>query len=288
MTLHPKREGIMLCYPFEEKRLEKWGTIVIVQPKLDGVRCRATWGEEGWRLWSSQMREIVAVPHINESLTAHIPPDLRHLELDGELYIHGESFEEIVSRTSRTVELHPSFHEVQFHVFDTINMRTQAERLGYLPKLDEVVPELHMVPMRIVSDLKGIMAYYEKLVGEGYEGIIVRHPLAPYIRRRSTMIMKFKPKKEDVYEIIGWKEEHSIEGRAKGTLGAFVCRGDDGTPFAVGTGFTANQRKDLWRRKEELVGSFVKVQYQHITPGKGVPRFPVFTEVIEKTWGEEE
>ena len=31
----------MKAYPFEEKRLAKWRPPFIVQPKYDGVRCRA-------------------------------------------------------------------------------------------------------------------------------------------------------------------------------------------------------------------------------------------------------
>ena len=40
-----KRTGIMLCYPFEEKRLNKWNPPYIIQPKLDGERCRAVYDE---------------------------------------------------------------------------------------------------------------------------------------------------------------------------------------------------------------------------------------------------
>jgi hypothetical protein len=39
-------------------------------------------------------------------------------------------------------------------------------------------------------------------------------------------------------------------------------------------------RKRLWESKDKLIGKVAKVQYQHITTGKKVPRFPVFVKVV--------
>ena len=125
------------------------------------------------------------------------------------------------------------------------------------------------------------MRTFDKIINLGYEGIIVRHFQAPYQRKRSTMVMKFKPKKEDIYEIVGVAEEISIGGVPKEALGALICKGDDGTSFKIGTGFTRESRESLWERAETLKGKMVRVQYQHLTAGKKVPRFPVFVEVIE-------
>jgi ATP-dependent DNA ligase len=57
-----------------------------------------------------------------------------------------------------------------------------------------------------------IMEKLEEFMANNYEGIIVRHPDAPYERKRSTNIMKFKPRREDFYTIIGAEEEISIHG----------------------------------------------------------------------------
>jgi len=96
------------------------------------------------------------------------------------------------------------------------------------------------------------------------------------------MVMKFKPKKEDTYVIIGFNEEYSVEGTPKGRLGSLDCASGDGDTFSVGTGFSDDQREALWRIRESLPGAIARVQYQHLTAGKKVPRFPVFVEIVKE------
>ena len=275
-------KGIMKCYPFEEKRLMKWQPPFIVQPKYDGVRCRAVPIETGptdneYLLLSSEENIIYSVPHINESLSRI---GIR-AELDGELYNHSMRFEEILSITSRTVNISSDSMQMQFHVFDIVNDQPQMKRLTLIENLRHLSPFIKVSPFWLCESLDDIMRVYDKVIRLEYEGIIVRHFLTPYERKRSTMVMKFKPKKEDDYEIIGVQEELSIEGNPKGRLGSFICASGDGNSFSVGSGFDADSRDRFWSIKDQLVGKYVKVQYQHLTSGKRVPRFPVFVTIID-------
>jgi len=272
-----RRTGIMLCYPFEEKRLLKWKPPFLVQPKLDGVRCRAVpsnarFGE--YILFSSEEHEIVSVPHINKAL---YKLGTWPQELDGELYVHGMNFEDIFSITGRTVNLHPDYQEMQLHLFDTISSKPQFERL--LPYYNTY--PIVTVPIYPATNLEQVLKVYDNLIEQGYEGMIVRHIDAPYRRKRSVYIMKFKPKKDDYYTIVGFKEEVSIHGEPKGRLGALTCIGSTQETFTVGSGLTDEVRKALWERRDTLPGKLVHVAYQHITTGRGVPRFPVFIEIVE-------
>lgn len=274
--------GVMKCYPFEEKRLAKWQPPYIVQPKYDGIRCRAIQLETGLKgneylLLSSEENIIYSVPHIPEVLS-HTGIKA---ELDGELYCHGMSFEEILSITSRTVNIRSDYNKIQFHIFDIINDQPQMRRSLLIENLKGLSPYIVVAPFWLCENLDDVMRAYDQVIEKGYEGIIVRHAQAPYVRKRSTMVMKFKPKKDDIYEIVGWEEEISIEGNPKGSIGSLRCESGDGFTFSVGTGFTRDQRNDLWRVRNSLTGKYAKVQYQHLTSGRKVPRFPVFVEVIE-------
>lgn len=271
-------KNIMKAYPFSEDRLAKWTPPYIVQPKYDGVRCRVIplQTAEGCLLLSSEENIIYSVPHLN-AIFAGLQ---LKTELDGELYCHGMSFEQIVSITSRTVNLHPDYQKIQFHCFDIINQEPQMKRALIIENLRGINPHIVVAPFWICQNLDDVMRTYDKLMGLGYEGVIVRHTQAPYELKRSLYVMKFKAKKEDNYGIVGVQEEISIDGRAKESLGALVCKSGDGNIFHVGTGFTADERKDLWERRESLIGKTAKIKYQHLTTGKQVPRFPVFVEIV--------
>jgi DNA ligase-1 len=152
-----------------------------------------------------------------------------------------------------------------------------------IENLRGINPHIVVAPFWLCESLDDVMRTYDKLMELGYEGIIVRHLNAPYEIKRSTWVMKFKAKKEDDYEIVGYQEEIDKEGNPKGTLGAVICKSGDGNFFSVGTGFSKDERIDLWLSKEGLVGKTLKVKYQHLTTGKQVPRFPVFVEIINQT-----
>jgi len=275
-------KGIMKAYPFEEKRLAKWKPPYIVQPKYDGVRCRAIPIKTGlspheYLLLSSEENVVYSVPHINAALSKL----MIEAELDGELYCHGMNFEEVVSITSRTVNIHPDHKKIQFHIFDIINDLPQMKRTLLIENLRGLNGSLRLSPFWLCESLDDIMRTYDKLIELGYEGMIVRHFQAPYERKRSTYVMKFKPKKEDTYEIVGCNEEVDKDGTPKSALGSLECSSQSGDVFSVGSGLTREDRESLWLTRELLPGKKVKVQYQHLTSGKKVPRFPVFVEVIE-------
>ena len=283
-----KRSGIQLCYPFEERRLAKWTPPYVVQPKLDGERCRAVFSGDdnrGYVLLSSENHEINSVPHINQALNKLWNETRTTNEFDGELYRHTMPFHEIHSRVGRTQNIHPNHDEIEFHIFDIVSEEIpQHERTMYLHHRQHwLTKPLVYVETLLAESLKDVMACYDQFLSKGYEGIIVRNVEALYVRKRSTGVMKFKPKKSDWYQIVGVQEEISKDGEPKGTLGALICSGDDGTRFNVGSGLTAALRRSLWERKHEFVNGdhLCHVQYQHITPGKGVPRFPVFVEIVK-------
>ncbi len=281
-----RRQGIMLAHPFDERRLTNsirrqrpWNPPFLLQPKLDGERCRALIGPRVV-LFSSEQHVIKSVPHINEALAALNLP--HGLELDGELYQHGTDFSEIHSKVGRSATLHLDYESMDYHIFDLVDPNMpQLDPLQYLPPIP-FKPPLELVKTHVISSLAEVYEWMTSFVDFGYEGIILREANNLYVRRRSTQMMKFKPKKSDYYPVIGFTEEISITGEPKNSLGALVCTSDEGTTFNVGSGFTADQRHELWKRRHELVGCVCHVKYQNITSNH-VPRFPVFCELLDPT-----
>lgn len=270
-----KRTGIMLAYPFEEKRISKWEPPYIIQPKLDGDRCRAIIDNLGiCTLLSSEENIISSVPHINRALEEL---GLHDFEFDGELYTHNMSHQDIHSRVSRTTNLHPDFESIEYHIFDYVGEDIQGQRLydlmRFLPKTHD---KIRPVRSHLAYSFNDILDIYDKIIRDGYEGIIIRNAYAPYLRKRVTSMMKFKPRSSDLYTIIGAEEEVDQYGTPKNSLGAFILRSDEGTQFKVGTGpyLTRDARFELWKKREDIIGHIAEVAYQHLTERR-VPRFPV-------------
>jgi DNA ligase-1 len=280
-----KRHGIMLCYPLEEKRLNTWPKPWIVQPKLDGIRCRVD-TKFGLRLLTSEGNVINSVPHIMEQLTRTFYM-VGAYHLDGELYHPDWSFEQICSVVLRDTP-HRQYSEVVYNVFDYIPVSTtvtpetmQAGRISTIGMITHKAffPNIKMVPSFLANSMEQIDQYLDIFTSSGYEGIIVRNKDGIYQDKRSTNIMKFKPHKSDQYKIIDYQEEVSKDGIRKGSLGAFVLTDPEGNHFNVGSGFTKEQRINYWHLRDTLIGKIVEVKYQNITD-KGVPRFPVFSCIV--------
>lgn len=298
------RAGILLCYPFEEQRFLKWNSTVLVQPKLDGERCRAI-VDINPILYSSEVTRENERGYYHKESLANIPADFgttirnfalpsiieslrllylrigRNLELDGELYVHGWDFNDIHSIVSRSVNLSPEEHLMEFHVFDLITKNlAQIDRTRELMEIaKEFPPNIKLVKSIPAEDLPTIREIFNKYIENGYEGIIIRNMFAPYVRKRSPYIMKFKPKKSDIYEITGFVEG---KGKYSETIGALICRGNDGTRFEVGSFSIPDwQRKELWNMRDRL-GSFdCKVSYQHKWP-TDIPKSCSFVELVER------
>ena len=284
------RKGIMLAYPFDPNRLKRWQRPWAIQPKLDGDRARAMVGQ-GNRpvLLSSEEKPIVSLPHIVQELDKCFS-SAPTLILDGELYIPGCAHQEIHGIVSRKKELHPNHERVEYHIFDiavespdlTQEVRTSILEEIIRPMVKES-KALKIVSTDWVSSPEGISNYLSKFLDEGYEGFILRNRTGIYRPKRSTDMMKFKPRRTDTYEIVGTTEEVSIEGIPKGTLGAFLCKKDNQI-FGVGTGpaLTREARQSLWKDRASLVGKLLVVKYQQLTEG-GIPRFPVAVEIIDSS-----
>lgn len=282
MAEYQRWKGIMKCYPFEEKRLAKWQPPYIVQPKFDGDRCVNEPVSNTSILLSSEQNIFHSVPHINEQLD---DSGLWNLPLDGELYNHylmlKGGHELIHSIASRSINLHPDHKMMEYWIFDLkIPGMSQLERLVKLTKIDHLPPNIKIAPFWICNSLDEIKEVYDSLVSGGYEGIVIRHIHNFYEEKRSTWLMKFKPKKMDTYIIVGFNEEVSIHGVPKGRLGSLVLSSQTGDTFAVSAGLDDYHRNDLWKRREELIGKLALVHYQHLTQNK-VPKGCFDIEVLE-------
>jgi DNA ligase-1 len=116
-----------------------------------------------------------------------------------------------------------------------------------------------------------------KAIAGGYEGIMLKDPLAHYECKRSVAWLKLKPFIEVSLTVVATEEG---TGKNVGKMGALVCEGiDDGKTIRVnvGSGFTDTQRDDFWNCRAD--GHVVEVRADAVTQnqdGTYSLRFPRF------------
>jgi len=124
------------------------------------------------------------------------------------------------------------------------------ERHEYLKSL--MVGErlsLWQIETRVVHSLKEAYDHYRDALERGLEGTIVKDP-DELIWEDSTSKwqVKLKLEFEVDLEVVGYEEG---KGKAAGMLGALLTQTSDGKlKVQVGSGFSDEQRKDIWARKD--------------------------------------
>ena len=281
-----RRSGIQLAVPFEEKRILSWPKPWIVQPKLDGDRCRALI-TDSVKLVSSEENIISTVPHIVDELERS---SVNVRELDGELYIHGTS-QAIVHGmvSSQRLDLHSDFDQVKYYIYDIPDESVfQEVRIAYLAshfhEWFSSSAHIKYVPFYLIDNLDELYTLLRFFHEEkNFEGFIIRNRGVGYYRNRSAKVMmKFKPGREDIYEIVEVKEAISKDGIPKGMVGSFECLSPPRPEvFSIGAGrLLHSERREFWNVRHLLIGKHVKAGFQHLTAKNGVPRSGVALEVL--------
>lgn len=268
------------------EKLEDVKFPVCASPKLDGIRCLILHG-------MAMTRTLKPIPN------AYIQRCLSGLPngLDGELMLYEGDFNDVQSAVM-SEDGEPDFF---YAVFD------------YISEKDDFVQRIHAVnkmllknkqPIKIVhtveiNDLKHLKEFEQIAIDGEYEGIMLRAPNGLYKFGRSTLkegyLLKYKRFKDSEGWIIGYEElQHNNNTKykdnlgyakrstkkaglvGKSTLGA-LCVYDDvlKKSFDIGTGFTAEQRQEIWDNQKKHLGATITYTYQRLTY-KGTPLVPVF------------
>lgn len=290
------RTGIMLAKPFEARLLRQWNCEAFyAQPKLNGRRARAVCGAEGYTLLSSEGKTLPSARHIEQQLNATLFANGIRETLDGELYTHGMSLQNIGSLAAPRVNLKAESAKLDYHVFDTCHrLFTQAQRVSTVATLEPFFAKtlnVKRVPTLLLREGQ-LTQFLELCLSEGFEGIVLRDPTAYYLPKRVGTMLKLKPRSVDSYRITGAFEAIDKYGEPKAMLGGFHLVGKLGEQFSCGAGVLPHsERRRLWQLWLEfphaLVDKFVVLKYQELSE-RGVPLQPILMEVKKNAEGEED
>jgi DNA ligase-1 len=277
-----------------------------LEPKLDGVRCLMTVipsdsGEINVIAFSRNGKVFDNFTHIEDQIRDNFLKLVRTagtsnlsmgFVLDGEVI--GNSFQELMRQARRKTNAQAD--DSVFNVFDIIPLEAFREghwnaqltkRIAILDSIRPVVDNMANVELlpHIMVDLDTaagkdqLERYAQDNVKAGFEGIMIKEMQAPYVCKRSTDWMKWKPVCDFDLTVIGIEEG---TGKHEGRMGALVCCGiDDGKEISVnvGSGYTDEERQSYWDNKDSVIGRTAVVMADAVTQnqdGSYSLRFPRF------------
>lgn len=214
--------------------------------KINGTRCLMYWdgeniqtasrGGEHYNAATSHLREHPALREIFQCNPTLI--------LDGELYKHGKSLQQI-SGAARMEKNAYDCDWLEYWVYDCIHLdeldKKAADRLAWLESLantynigfnpykrwEEGELQLQFVPQVEVSGLDNMKKLHDEYVSEGFEGLVIRDPSKPYKPNgRTNDMIKIKQYIDETFKVVGY--ELGLRGSEDM---CFICEMADGRTF---------------------------------------------------------
>jgi len=276
---------------------------LLASVKLDGVRALVVDGVVLSRtlkpIPNARVQRLFGCPEFNG--------------FDGELCVGPANAPDLMQKTMSGVMSKGGDPDVQYHVFDVWNQPNLRFHMRDPRNKWVMGPSGYVtfVEQTLIDDQEELDRYEAWALTEGYEGVMVRDPLGLYKFGRATAkggeLVKIKRFVDGEAVVVGVEERmhndneatvdnlghtkrstHQENKRPAGDLGALVCQqlfgGDQGGSytvkkpcgplFRIGTGFSAEQRKELW--ESPPVGKIAKFKHFDQVGVVDAPRFPVW------------
>ena len=226
----PKKDTIM----FKDPPLN-W----VMSEKFDGYRALFRYTEAGKGIFTSRSGKSFNAP---EWFLRSMPSRkiLGDSILDGELWAGRDNFQ-LMGVVRKKVPIDEEWTQIQYQVYDVANLEnTFIERLKHLKTIVSKTKRswtllkkslqypytnlecpLVFAEQTLVESVSQMDDYYRQIIGNGGEGIMIKHPYQRYQNGRSSYMLKYKPVFDREAQIVDYKMG---EGKYKGLLGAFVCK----------------------------------------------------------------
>ena len=190
------------------KKIKKIDYPVLVQPKLDGVRClmivSATdqkGGTSSVRYLSRSGKDYSTLNHITASCNFPVGDYV----LDGEIYSDELTFQEIIAAVKKQ---RPESLKLKFKAYDIVSNDKQDERCSQTKRIVEAInsPEIQLVPTFLACDETDVKGFHDRWVQQGYEGAMIRLLHGTYTPgQRSRDLLKVKEFDETEYPFLRWE-----------------------------------------------------------------------------------
>ena len=262
------------------------------QIKMDGYRVLLSISEDSKKAFTRRMNDVTeSLPELEEIDW----PDGDYI-LDAEVIAETGSYNDTSKRIGRSAENVERDVDMEFALFDIIidegehvHEEPYTERHARLLKFCGRAHGAGVPAQEFPQDNAFVLESYHNLdrdeareIGRDYEGLIWKDPDAPYeFDKRSSAWVKEKNEEESIDVLVTRFEEG--QGRLDGSLGKVYVESSDGELLgAVGTGFTDDERDEIWQNRDEWEGKTIEVTAEAMD-SNGLLRFPRFERVRSDT-----
>lgn len=285
-----------------EKVKLKGNELIYISRKLNGLRCAYI----GTECRTRQNKKINGVDHIIKDLQAM---GYDNMFVDGELlYKNKEGLsdsEAFQKGTGIANSKSGDKSQLKFVVFDMFPLKEFLSGKSKEPysirskDLDELEEKLKFHPTDNIEvvprvyhgyDHSKIWEWLQYAEDNDWEGCCINLD-KPYECKRTKSLIKVKQFYDATLRVIGYEEG---SGKNKGALGSLIVKYKDGKS-GVGYGYSDQMRKDLWEKRDELIGKLIDIKYKEETKDKntGLPSlqfagFICFREDYDKVLADDE
>ncbi len=224
---------------------------VYVQRKYNGVRTISVLDGEAVIMYSRRRNLYPGFGYIKAELRdplAALRSQGRVVYLDGEMYKHGVSLQEISGYARREDQLDDVKYDYMIYdcfVPDEPDLLFCERKCILDTMFAAAFTYCKEVETFTVHSMQEIQGLYEKFVAEGFEGAMVRLDAAykySYNEHHSKVLLKMKPVLDAEFEVVGWTTGE--KGKSAEAL-MIICRTAEGIIFPVTPALELTERVAL-------------------------------------------
>jgi len=246
-----------------------WET-AFVQPKLDGHRALYKDG-----VLYSRAGKVIDLPHIVKAIESC---GLKKHHVDGELYLHGKTLQEVSSLIKGAKKNPEASLSVEYWVYDIVSDKPFAKRTEMLRKAaySKGIPDsIKWTETLEVRSLEEAMAEHEIYRESGMEGTMIRFGNDPYqVDKRSKKLLKIKEFHDAEFKVIGYEEgKPYIREDNTYRVPVWVCETESGGTFNVTAAGQMHEKALEWKHRDKFVGETLTVKFHNLSKD-GIPQLP--------------
>jgi ATP-dependent DNA ligase len=237
--------------------------------KLNGVNCEYRLVNGTLKLLSRGGEEYPIPEHQRDEAIKALET-LTTESINGEMYIHGEHLQDIMSATKKHNELTP---KLKFYVFDfPLVQGTYQARCEECYSLLNKLSLKNIIPINVgvAYDHDDIIDMHQEVTSVGYEGVIIRNPNGLYkYNTRSLDVFKYKTVLDAEFKVVDYNKDkygHIV----------WVLETDKGLQFKAKQRGTHEERLAVAKAVNTFIGKWLTVEFEMLSKD-GIPLKPVGT-----------